>query len=102
VVASIWKLTFFIWGDRNKILLAAQENHHDIDPGVIDLAILEEWTISADPSWDKGSQSLFLSITCEALLSKHLHQRCQWLHYVQLARSTPLPSPFFATDGSEL
>jgi hypothetical protein len=102
VVSALWELAFSIWCARNAVLHDAQENPLDIDPDSVDFSIFEEWTMGAEPSWDQGGRSLFLGITCEALLAKPLHQRRQWLHYVQLARTSSIPSPFLATDGSEL
>jgi hypothetical protein len=90
VTMKLWALSFSLWEHRNAILHERQENHPDIDPDAIDLAILEEWTIGPQPEWSHGSKSLFRGTTCEALLSKTLPHRRQWLHYVRLARSVPL------------
>jgi hypothetical protein len=99
---SLWELAFTIWTARNEILQDKQEDHPGIDPDSIDLAILEEWTIGMEPSWDYGSRTFFLGITCEELLAKPLPFCRQWLHYVQLARSISIPNPFLATDGTAL
>ena len=91
-VRAFWNLAFTIWDSRNQVLHEKQENHPDINPNDIDIAILEEWTIGPDPTWEPARRSLFAGISCEELLNKPISHRLQWLDYIRLARQ-PQPNP---------
>jgi hypothetical protein len=100
VITLLWRLSFTIWELRNTVLHEKQENHPDIDLDSIDLSILEEWSVGADPAWPPSSRTLFASISCDELLAKPLFHRRQWLHYVRLARHTPLVALITQPDQS--